>query len=61
MLAILFAALTLASLGSAFGYRTETLTRASLFAGFGADVAALGILLGRRKAWGSGTISGSAG
>ena len=39
----------LASLGSAFGYRTEAMMRDWLFVGFGVDAAALGILLGRRR------------
>jgi hypothetical protein len=45
----LFLIVALASLGSAFGHRTETMMRDLLFIGFGIDAAALGILLGRRK------------
>ena len=46
----LFLIVALASLGSAFGHRTETMMRDLLFVGFGVDAAALGILLGRRRA-----------
>ena len=49
VLAALFLVVALASLGSAFGYRTETMMRDWLFVGFGVDAAALGILLGRRR------------
>ena len=48
-LAILFLAVALASLGSAFGYRTEFAMRASILLGFAVSAAALAILLGRRK------------
>ena len=48
-LAILFLAVALASLGTAFGYRTEFAMRASILLGFAVSPAALGILLGRRK------------
>src|SRR5208282_4846271 len=48
-LAILFLAVALASLGSAFGYPTEFAMQASILLGFPVSVAALGILLGRRK------------
>ncbi len=39
----------LASYGNAFGYRTETLVRVTLLAGFAVDLAALAILLVRRR------------
>ncbi len=48
-LAILFLALALMSLGSAFGYRTEFAMQSSILIGFAVSAAALGILLGRRK------------
>ena len=48
-LAILFLAIALASLGSAFGYRTEFAFRASILLGFAVSAAALAILLGRRR------------
>ena len=48
-LAFLFLAVALASLGSAFGYRTEFAMRASILLGFAVSAAALWILLGRRK------------
>ena len=48
-LAILFLAVALASLGSAFGYRAESAMRASILLGFAVSAAALGILIGRRK------------
>ncbi len=47
--ALLFALLLLASYGSLFGYRTETMTRAVILAGFVVDFWALGILLARRR------------
>ena len=47
-LAILFLAVALASLGSAFGYRTEFAMRASILLGFAVSAAALAILVGRR-------------
>jgi hypothetical protein len=49
VLAIGFLALALSSLGGIFGYPTETAMRAALLVGFAVDVAALGILLSRRK------------
>jgi hypothetical protein len=49
VVAILLLALSITSLGSVFGNRAETATRASLIIGFAVDAAALGILLGRRK------------
>jgi hypothetical protein len=49
LLAIVFALASLASYGYAFGYRTETLVRATLLAGFAVDLAALVILLVRRR------------
>ncbi len=48
-LAILFLAVALMSLGSAFGYRTEFAMQSSILIGFAVSAAALGILLGRRK------------
>ena len=48
-LAILFLAVALISLGSAFGYPTELAMRASILTGFAVSAAALGILLGRRR------------
>ncbi len=48
-LAMGFCALTLISLASAFGYPTETLTRASFLAGFVVSAFVLYILLARRK------------
>jgi hypothetical protein len=48
-LAILFLVIALISLGSVFGYRTEFAMQASILLGFPVSVAALGILLGRRK------------
>jgi hypothetical protein len=48
-LAILFLAVALASLGSAFGYPTELAFEASILLGFAVSAAALGILIGRRK------------
>jgi hypothetical protein len=47
--AILFLAISLASLGSAFGYRTEFAMQASILLGFAVSFAALAILIGRRK------------
>ena len=49
VLAALLLVAALASMGSAFGYRTEAMMRDWLFVGFGVDAAALGILLGRRR------------
>jgi hypothetical protein len=49
LLAIAFALALLASYGNAFGYRTETLVRTTLLAGFAVDLAALAILLMRRR------------
>ena len=48
-LAILFLLATLPSLGTVFGYRAEIWLRSSLLLGFAVSVAALGILLGRRR------------
>ena len=48
VLAILFLAVSLASLGTAFGYPTEFAMRASILLGFAVSLAALGILLARR-------------
>jgi len=48
-LAILFLLVALASLGSLFGYRAEPAMRASALVGFAVSVAAVYILLGRRK------------
>ena len=48
-LAILFLAVAVMSLGSAFGYRTELAMRASILFGFFVSAAALAILLGRRR------------
>ena len=48
-LSILFLAVALASLGSAFGYRTELAMQASILLGFAVSLAALAILIGRRK------------
>jgi hypothetical protein len=48
-LALLFLTLALMSLGSVFGYRAETAMRVTMFIGFAVDVAALSILLDRRK------------
>ncbi len=45
---VVFLAVALASLGSAFGYHTEFAMRASILIGFAVSVAALGILIGRR-------------
>ena len=47
-LAILFLAVALMSLGSAFGYRAEFAYEASILLGFAVSAAAVGILLGRR-------------
>lgn len=47
--ALLFALVLLASYGSLFGYRTETMTRAVILAGFAVDFGALAILLARRR------------
>jgi len=48
LIAIVLLGLQLASFGAAFGYRTETITRASFIAGWAIDIAALAILLARR-------------
>ena len=48
-LAVLFLAVALISLGSAFGYRTEFAMQASILTGFAVSIAAVGILLGRRR------------
>ncbi len=53
VLAALFFLLALSSLGSAFGRPSETAMRAALLVGFAVDVAALGILLGRRNSLGA--------
>ena len=45
---VVFLAVALASLGSAFGYHAEFAMRASILIGFAVSVAALGILIGRR-------------
>jgi hypothetical protein len=49
LVAIGFTLALLASYGNAFGYRTETLVRTTLLAGFVVDLAALVILLLRRR------------
>ena len=49
VLAAAFLALEMASLGGVFGYPAEAAMRAALLIGFAVAVAALGILLGRRK------------
>ncbi len=48
LIAVLLAALQFASFGSAFGYPTETVTRAAFLSGCIIDAAALAILLARR-------------
>ena len=48
-IALLFSLLLLASYASAFGYPSETITRAAILFGFVVDLCALGILLARRK------------
>jgi hypothetical protein len=48
-LAILFLAIALISLGTIFGYPTEIAMQASILLGFAVSVAAVGILLGRRR------------
>ena len=48
-LATLFLLTMLPSLGTVFGYRAEIWLRSSLMLGFAVSVAALGILLGRRR------------
>jgi hypothetical protein len=48
-LAVLFLLVSLASLGTVFGYPAEFWTRSTLFLGFAVSVAALTILLGRRR------------
>ena len=47
-IALAFTLLLAASYGSLFGFRTETVTRAGIFAGFLVAAAALGILFARR-------------
>ena len=49
LVALFFALALLASYSSVFGYRTETVTRAAILAGFAVDFLALGILLARRR------------
>ena len=49
LIALLFSLLLLASYASAFGYPSETITRAAILFGFVVDLCALGILLARRK------------
>ena len=46
---IMFLAVTLAGMGSVFGYPAEIWARSSLFVGFAVSVAAVAILLGRRR------------
>ena len=46
---IMFLAVALAGMGSVFGYPTEIWARSSLFVGFAVSVAAVAILLGRRR------------
>ncbi len=46
---ILLLLVSLSTLGSVFGYRTEYAMRASMLVGFAVSVAALLILIGRRK------------
>jgi hypothetical protein len=48
-ISIMFLAVSLAGMGSVFGYRTEIWARSSLFVGFAVSVAAVAILLGRRR------------
>ncbi len=48
-IALFFSLLLLASYASAFGYPSETITRATIFFGFAVDLCALGILLARRN------------
>src|SRR5271168_2315684 len=48
-ISIMFLAVALAGMGSVFGYRTEIWARSSLFVGFAVSVAAVAILLGRRR------------
>ena len=49
LVGLLLALALLASYGSAFGYPTETVTRTTILAGFIVDLAALSILLVRRR------------
>jgi hypothetical protein len=49
VLAVLFFLVSLASLSSLFGWRAQTATLAGLVTGLAVDVAALAILIGRRK------------
>jgi hypothetical protein len=48
-ISILFLLVALAGMGSVFGYPAETWTRSMFFIGFAVSVAALAILLGRRR------------
>ncbi len=48
LIAVVLIGLQLASFGAAFGYRSETVTRASFIAGWGMDVMVLAILFARR-------------
>jgi hypothetical protein len=52
-LAALFFLVSLASLGSVFGWRAEAATLAALIMGLAVDAAALAILIGRRKSLGA--------
>jgi uncharacterized small protein (DUF1192 family) len=49
VVALFFAIALLASYGSVFGHPTETITRATILAGFAVDVGALAILFDRRR------------
>ncbi|HVN34104.1 MAG TPA: hypothetical protein VMU96_02485 [Casimicrobiaceae bacterium] len=49
VIAVVLALALLASYASAFGLRTETVTRAGLLAGFVVDIGAIAILLARRR------------
>ena len=48
-MSIVFLAVALAGMGSVFGFRTEIWARNSLFVGFAVSIAAVAILLGRRR------------
>jgi hypothetical protein len=48
-ISIVFLVIALTSMGSVFGYPTEIWARSSLFGGFAVSVAAVAILLGRRR------------
>ena len=48
-ISIVFLAVSLAGMGSVFGYRAEIWARSSLFVGLAVSVAAVAILLGRRR------------